>query len=100
MSFEKHVQEARRLVILWLLTKAQGYEANSSSLLAALAGEAHHPTRDQLHTDLAWLAEQGLVSTRHIRSTMVATITARGADVARGIARVPGIKIPEPGEFE
>lgn len=99
MNFEQHIQEDRRLVILRLLSEAQGYDLNSSILQTALANFGHRPSRDQLHTELTWLAEQGLVKTHQVHSVLVATLTSRGEDVANGLARVPGVKRPGPGEL-
>ena len=98
MSFEQHVKEDRRLVILRLLAEAQGYGLNSSILQSALEPFGHRISRDQLHTELAWLAEQGLVRLSPVHSVQVATLTSRGADVAKGLAHVPGVKRPGPGE--
>lgn len=98
MSFETHIQEDRRLVILRLLAEAQGYDLNSSILQTALTSFGHRPSRDQLHTELAWLAEQGLIKTHQVHSVLVATLTSRGADVAKGLATVPGVKKPGPGD--
>lgn len=96
MSYEHHIQEDRRLVILRLLAEARSYDMNSAVLQTALADFGHHPSRDQLHTELAWLVEQGLVHTREMASVLVSRITPRGIDVAMGRAQVPGIKRPGP----
>lgn len=97
MSFRDALQEDRRLVILQLLQTTPEYTLNSRLLASALPSIGHNPSMDMLHTDLAWLAEQGLVTTRDIPGFHVATITQRGADVAAGRASVPGIKRPAPG---
>ena len=54
-------------------------------------------SKDQLHTDLAWLEEQGLVICQQPRAGWIVTSTSRGVDVAEGRARVPGIARPQPG---
>jgi hypothetical protein len=45
---------------------------------------------------LAWLAEQGLLTTKATGDVVVATLLARGVDVAGGRATVPGVKRPLP----
>ena len=98
MQFKTHVQEDQRLVILRLLHEAQGYGLNSAIIQSALAEFGHRPSRDQLHTELAWLEEQGLILCSQKASVKVARLTSRGADVAEGRAVVPGVKKPSPGE--
>ena len=96
-TFRESLTEDRRLVLLRLLAEVEGYEANSSVLQSALASFGHTMSRDSVHTELAWLAEQGLVSTTPLASIVVAKLTARGLDAAQGRATVPGVKRPGPG---
>lgn len=100
IPYLEHISEDRRLVILRLLLEAVAYEANTSQLETSLAIFAVRQSRDQLHSELAWLEEQGLITCRRpaVGSVLVAKITTRGADVARGLAYVPGVKKPGPGE--
>jgi hypothetical protein len=97
MNFHKHLTEDRRLVLLRLLADAPGYAANESILLEAVESFGHRPSRDALRADLAWLAEQGLVTIEEVATVMIATVTRRGGDVAFGRAVVPGVRRPEPG---
>jgi hypothetical protein len=53
--------------------------------------------RDRVRTELAWLAEQGLVKVEAFESIRVASITRRGQDVAAGLATVPGVRRPGAG---
>jgi hypothetical protein len=96
MSFEAHVTEDRRLVMLRLLAEDTDYSVNSSLLQSGVGLFGHSVSRDLVHTDLTWLAEQGLVTTEQVGSVLVATLTQRGLDVAEGRVRVPGIKRPGP----
>jgi hypothetical protein len=91
------VLEDLRLVLLRILAETVGYEANSSILALAVEPFGHHVSRDQVHTELAWLAEQNLVSIRQVATVQVAELTPRGMDVAHGKAVVPGVKRPGPG---
>lgn len=86
-----------RLVTLRLLTDSSGYRANESLLTALLGQWGHVVSRDRLRGELAWLAEQGLVSLDEIGGVMIATLTGRGHDAATGAATVPGVRRPSPG---
>lgn len=96
MSFLNHVHQDLRLVILRLLAEDSDYEANSSVLQMAVAEFGHNASRDAVHTQLAWLAEQGLLTVTSIKTVQIAKLTARGLDVAQGRATVPGVKRPSP----
>lgn len=95
-AFAKHVDEDLRLSILQLLGETEGYDLNVNILRSALAELGHRPSLDKLRVEAAWLEEQGLVETHCVGSLVVAKATARGLDVARGQARVPGVRRPDP----
>ncbi|ERS04618.1 hypothetical protein Q673_06200 [Marinobacter sp. EN3] len=98
MSYQDFQTEGRRLGILRILHRRNQFTANEYSLNDELGGNyGHHVSKDQLHTDLAWLEEQGLVICQQPRAGWIATLTSRGADVAEGRARVPGVARPLPG---
>lgn len=97
-TYRQRLTEDRRLVLLRLLRQVQGYSANSSILQDALEAYGHRVSRDQVHTDLAWLAEQELVTVEEIASVQVAKLTGRGDDVATGVSTVPGVKRPRPAD--
>jgi hypothetical protein len=97
-SFAAIQTEERRLVILRTLNEAAGFKANHVTLQKMCDGVGLTASGDQIKSDIAWLAEQGLVeSTAANEHITLAWITTRGADVAVGRARVPGVKLPEPG---
>jgi len=85
-----------RLSILRALVEDEGYSQNESILQEILVRLGLNPSRDKVKTELEWLKEQGLVTLESVFSVKVATITQRGADVARGLAKVPGVKRPSP----
>ena len=88
----------RRLGILRILARRNQFTTNEYSLMDELKGAyAHHVSRDRLHSDLAWLEEQGLLITQQPRAGWIITLTARGGDVAEGVADVPGVARPRPG---
>jgi Fe2+ or Zn2+ uptake regulation protein len=87
-----------RLTLLRLLAEQPGYQGNSSVLTqAADASAGFSCSRDQVKTELAWLAEQGLVTTTEtLPGLVVAKLSERGGDVAAGRAIVPGVQKPGP----
>lgn len=95
-DFAQLQREDRRLVLLNLLAESDGYEAGHYLLLQALPAFGHACSEDALLTDLGWLAEQGLLSTSQVGGMTVARLSGRGADVAQGRVRVPGVKRPRP----
>ncbi len=94
--YAEYLRQDQRLLTLRILSELPQYRSNSS-VLASLLGEfGHHPTRDQVKAELAWLGEQGLIRVEDIGSVLVVTLTERGADVAAGRASVPGVSKPRP----
>lgn len=97
MRFDEFQTQDRRLVLLKGLESAAQYKANGFLLRRYCEAVGHVVSADQVATDLAWLGEQGLVSLEKTGDVTVATITARGLDVASGAAKVPGVARPQPG---
>lgn len=96
LSFARLITEDIRLVLLRALQEDSGYSLNESVLHTVLELFGHKVGRDRVRTELAWLAEQGLVVIERVASVDVATITRRGADAAVGRIAVPGVKRPGP----
>lgn len=97
MSYQTTVTEDRRLSLLLMLAETPGYSANAFLLRDAIDSiYGHSASVDLVRTDIAWLTEQQLVTSRSTGDVMLATLTARGADVAAGRAHVPGVKKPMP----
>ena len=98
MSYQRFVTEDRRLAILRILSEDTDYTVNDSILSTVLTTFGHDVPRDTLRADLAWLAEQELVTVDPIRDgrIYVARLSGRGLDVAQGRAVVPGVKRPRP----
>ncbi|MHB1273629.1 MAG: VpaChn25_0724 family phage protein [Rhodanobacter sp.] len=98
-NFAERMREDRRLVLLRLLDEQPGYRANSSNLHAGLYSLGIAASRDDVTTDLHWLSDQGLLrltSLPEVPDLTIAEITARGADVVKGVAVVPGVRRPGP----
>ncbi|MDR1397222.1 MAG: ArsR family transcriptional regulator [Desulfarculales bacterium] len=94
MSQQKIWDEDRRLVILRLLTKHP--EINIFVLQRSLKLYAHPRSLDGLKADGAWLEEQGLITVTD-EGVHIFKLTARGGDVAAGMAICPGVTPPRPG---
>ncbi len=93
-QYADYLRHDIRLVVLRLLVEMTAYRANSSVLTMALDSYGHALSRDQVKTELHWLAEQGALTIYDVGPVLVATLTERGQDIAAGRARVPGIKRP------
>jgi len=96
MKYPELIAADRRLVILRILAESSGYTCNEFLLISLLESFGHVLSHDALRTDLAWLAEQSLVTTQIVAEVTITKLTQRGADVAAGRAHVPGVKRPEP----
>lgn len=86
----------RRLAILRHLEAIPEYCGNASILQDVLRGVGLPATRDQVVTELTWLKEQGFVSYDEKADFLVVTATARGVEIARGLASHPDIQRPSP----
>lgn len=91
MSFAKFEVSHQRRVVLELLEQDPAYSHNELIIKSALKLLGHSMSTDKLHTELAWLQEQGFITVERIGELSVARLTARGQDVATGAAFVPGI---------
>ncbi|MCC7413353.1 MAG: ArsR family transcriptional regulator [Gammaproteobacteria bacterium] len=89
---DRHAALLRRM-LLEALERERGYIAPELLLQGALEAHGMVIGLDRLHTELAWLAEQGLVE----YAGDAALLTTRGVDVALGRADVPGVQRRPPG---
>lgn len=97
MTFQTAITEDRRLSLLLVLRETPGYSANAFLLRDAIHDiYGHSASIDQIRTDVAWLAEQGLVTAKNSGDVQLAALTGRGVDVALGRATQPGVKKPMP----
>jgi hypothetical protein len=96
MSYSHLVRRDRRRDILAFLDDCAEYTSNGDVILGVLNGLGIGTTRDQLLGELAWLAEQGLVTLDETAGFSVVTLLQRGVEVARGIARHPEVSRPRP----
>lgn len=92
----KLVTEDRRLAILRILEGSAEYRSNLFLIQRMLAVFGHPVSQDAINTDLAWLAEQGLLELESVGGVSIPQLLARGIDVACGRAVVPGVARPMP----
>ncbi len=97
MDYAELVAADMRLVILDALSQDSGYSHNQYVIQRLLGAAGHDISMDRLHTELAWLDEQRLITLEAAGGISVAKLTTRGADVAKGRASVPGVQRPGPG---
>jgi Fe2+ or Zn2+ uptake regulation protein len=95
-DFNAFQAERRRLLILHLLLRQPAYTASVVDIREALASQGHDVSQTKVQADLSWLAESDLVILQAQHT--VASLAARGADVAEGRMEVPGVARPLPGE--
>jgi len=99
MSLADIERAHRRLVIIRALADDPDYSINHFVLHGLLSEFGHSVSADVVHADIAWLEEQGLITTESAGANMiVARATERGVDVGMGRARHPGVARPRPGE--
>lgn len=96
MSFAEILASEQRRVILDALAQDPDYAHNEDILAAALEYLGHSVSADKLRTELAWLAEQGLVELQEHGTVIIARLTRRGEDVALGRTVVPGVRRRRP----
>lgn len=93
-DYADHRRKHLRLAILRLILGDQGWRSNESLLHGYLPGLGIAVSRDQVRSELAWLADQGLVTLADDREFMVAELTTHGADVASGNITHPDVQRP------
>ncbi|RXS99018.1 ArsR family transcriptional regulator [Acinetobacter junii] len=95
MSFENHLKEEMRLVLLRLLNELPSYRGNSSTLHSGLEHWGLSFSRDQVKTELYWLKEQGCIEIELDNpDVVVVKLIERGQDVVKNRTRISGIKRP------
>lgn len=96
-DFLEHMKADRRLVLLRVLLQSPAYTGNEYMLQSMAEQLGHVVSADTVRTDLAWLAEQGLLALETVQGVQIARLLGRGEDVARGRVEVPGVKKPRAG---
>jgi Fe2+ or Zn2+ uptake regulation protein len=91
MNYDEFNRKHRRLSILRILDAAPGYASNEAILHQMVNHFGITSTRDQVRSELTWLAEQGLVRNEDLGSLLMTRATERGIDLAQGMANHPDI---------
>lgn len=95
MSYADSITAARRLAILLALYFSPGYTLNRAALRAQVEMTGYVTSSDKMASEVAWLAEMGLVEQLELDAVR---LTDRGEDVALGRSNTPGVRRPSPGE--
>ncbi len=96
MNYDAFNRKHRRLALLRVLEAAPGYKSNEAILTQMVNVVGITSTRDQVRSELAWLQEQGLVTTEDVVGLLIATATMRGQEIAQGVTFHPDIAKPSP----
>ena len=96
-KYEKRMMEHGRLAILRTLKDAPGYQSNDSIIYETLNALGIKIGRDQVKSQVQWLADQDCLTLEELGNLKVATLTQQGLDVAQGNIRRDGIQAPGPG---
>ena len=95
-DYAETMRRHRRLGILRHLEQCPEYTSNTSILTDMLRGVGVQSSRDQVRTEVAWLAEQGLATVTGEGEFAVVRATTRGCEIALGIVTHPDIQRPRP----
>ena len=96
-TFQDKLNDARRLFLLQVLVEGGGSVGELILRDSCRAGfHRHGITRELIRADLSWLDERGCVRREWLGDgeLLVAEITERGEDAARGDVQIAGIKRP------
>ncbi|MEW4983085.1 MAG: hypothetical protein AB1Y26_07620 [Cycloclasticus sp.] len=96
MSYAKIVSEDIRRRVLEILESDPDFSHNEGIIQQALGFVGHNISSDKLRTELAWLNEQGLISTQDVSGVVIAKLTTRGEDIALNRGSAPGVARSRP----
>lgn len=91
----------QRLAVLQLLADQPSGSANDAVLAEALNAMGHVVSRDRMREMIFWLQGQTALHVLDLRMSsglIVATLTERGHDIARGRSRIAGVAALPSGE--
>jgi len=96
MTLAQLQTENRRLYLLKTLQVAGDYRMSDIYLQTALQAIGYGSALSVIRSDMAWLEQLGLLTTKVIADMTIAHLSNDGVDVACGVAHVPGIARPRP----
>ncbi|MEM9968477.1 MAG: hypothetical protein AAF755_10285 [Pseudomonadota bacterium] len=97
MHYADTLRKHRRLAILRYLEQSQEFTSNISLITDLVNGVGVQSTRDQIATEISWLAENGFVSVEDNGGFIVTQATQAGVEIALGRASHPQIQRRSPG---
>jgi len=96
MTFAQLQTENRRLYLLKTLKLSADYRMSDMLLQSALTALGYGASLAVIRGDIAWLEQQGLLSTEAVPGMTLAKLSNEGVDVADGVSHTPGIARPRP----
>lgn len=96
MSYENHLIEDARLVILKELAAQPAQSLNEKIVVAVLDKFGHRRSRDWVRTQLRKLEELGAVSLVEAGSVLIATLRRAGLDHVERRSFLEGVAKPSP----
>lgn len=99
MNLDVILHEDSRRMILWLLFYDSDYTLGDDILYRGFELYNKPITRDQLAEALSWLDEKAYITLSTEHGITHATLTDRGLEIAKGTARVPGVRDLRPSEI-
>lgn len=96
MSFEQHLSEDARLVILRGLAKETDGRLNEIALTRLLDEFGYRRSRDWVRTQIGKLKELGAVSVTEAGTVHIAEITRTGLDHVERRSLIDGVARPSP----
>lgn len=97
-EFQRRIVEDRRLVILRYLDEEPDGRMSVSLMADALEIMSHRVPRATVLEDAGYLEGLGLLRVEYVGDVPMLRVTGRGAEVAKGLIEVPGVKKPARGE--
>ena len=96
-QFAQAQAEAARLKILELLQQTNGYSLNNQVIGMSLESMGIRLAASVVRAELGWLQDVGALTLTEVGTLVVADLTERGHDLARGLSSIKGIARPVPG---
>lgn len=96
MSYEQHLIEDARLVILKELSAQPAHSLNETIIVAVLDRFGHRRSRDWLRTQLRKLEDIGALTLVTAGSVFIATLKRAGLDHVERRAFLEGVARPSP----
>ena len=97
MSLRARMRADARLAALQILAQDKGYSANHDILRLGIdKATAITLSADEVRDMMSWLEDAGLVTTEVVAPFVIAKLTNKGLEAARGQVEVDGVSKPPP----